>query len=47
MTIIRFATIEMTLRATEREEAMKTVVAVVVVGFGPAWPRLLIELSVE
>jgi hypothetical protein len=37
----------MTLIAVERKEAMKTVVVVVVVGCGPAWPRSLIELPIE
>jgi hypothetical protein len=34
----------MTPTVTEREETMKTVVVVVVVGCGPAWPTLLIEV---
>jgi hypothetical protein len=44
MTLIRFTTIEMTLINRAREEAMKTVVVVSVVGCGPAWPRLLIRV---
>jgi hypothetical protein len=43
ITIIRFATIEMMLMATEREEATQTFV-VESVGCGLAWPRLLIRM---
>ena len=45
MMLIRFTPMEMPLTTTSaREEAMKTVVVVSVVGSGPAWPRLLIRV---